>query len=1418
MTKISESMFYFQAQTQNTKVKLSHLVQKNGLLPVLVLFFVVLCSISTNVSAQFFDDFSDGNVTDWLGDVDKFEVLNESLHLNDIDFNPPAILYNPVATQGMTEWQFFVNLDFAPSGNNQAKIYLRSNASDLTGSLNGYYVQIGESGSNDGIDLFVQTGNSTNDIIDDTSGIAATTPAFWVRVTVDELGNWEVFYNPNGPDNWISQGTGFDDAHDFGNFIGVSCKYSSGNTDAFYFDDFLVNPVYEDTEEPQILSASTISATALQVTFSEPVTTETAEALSNYFVDNLGNPSMIQVESGNSSVILFFDNAFPTNENLSLTVSNISDANGNILNGSTDFAFIIASPRDIVINEIFPDFTPIIGLPEAEFVELFNRTAFEINLDGWTFADPKDTATFENVVIPANDYLILCKNSAVELWEPFGATVGLGSFPSLNNGEDTLYLRDPFDNLIDQVIYDDSWYGDAEKKDGGYTLELRDVDYPCGGSVAWIGSEDESGGTPGRVNSVLGVEADSVAPTFITAVTNDAQTVTLHFSESIDPVTNSFNYDVSPLLDIQEIIHEGSKIQLVLDELINVGDIYELSINGLQDCSGNAMENTTVEFGLTNGIQEGDIRINEVFVDANPIIALADAQFVELFNQTDLGVDLSGWTFADSGAEVELTNVVIPANAYVILCNRNDAALWEPFGLTAGIQSFPSMTQAGDTLSLTNATGNLMDQVIYTKDWYGDSDKADGGYSLELRDTDTPCTGSIAWIASTDESGGTPGRVNSVLGLAEDTSPPNFVTAIGTDATSITLYFSETMLPISDASNYTITPNLDIQEIVYEGSHINLLLNETIDANEIYEITVSGLQDCGNNPMTATSAMFGLSTTINSGDIVINEIFADPNPTVGLPTNQFIELFNQNSFGIDLTDWAIADLADTATLSNVAIPGNGYLILCKEGTANLWQPFGLTAAVKGFPTLNQSDEVLRLLEPTGNLMDLVDYTKDWYGDPVKAEGGYSLELRDPNFPCQGPNFWIASEDTTGGTPGRLNSVQGIIPDNTPPELIRAFPQDEGTIVLVFSEAIDPNTVIGGNYEISPDLSLQEVIGDNNRITLDLLGEMENNTVYEITVTDISDCIGNAIDTVNTAQVALGEVGRFGDVVVNEVLFNPLPNGSDYVELYNRSDKYIDLSEWFIGHEVADFPGIIADSVLITEEPYTLFPDQYVVLTANPQSVIETYGACHPMLLKNFIQVGLPGYSDQEGLVGLMRNNDQSNILENVLDIMLYRDYFHFELLDDVNGVALERLNPDGNSLSSANWHSAAATSCYGTPTYKNSQFYQSTPIGEGATIAINPNTLSPNGDSFNDLALIQYQFPEPGYSVNITIYDDNGRRVRRLVRNEVLGVNGEYKWDGSDDNGESAPIGIYIIYIEAFNLDGDVETFKEICVVAGESN
>jgi hypothetical protein len=613
-------------------------------------FFVALFFLLVGLTshAQFTDDFSDGDFTanpTWSGDDALFIVDAGQLRSNTGTLAVATTYYlsTPSTLATDAEWEFFINLKFGTSGANYVDVYLMADNADLSLANNGYFVRIGNTA--DEISLFKRVGGTNTMIIDGVDALvnSSTNNIFKIKVIRDLSDNWTLMHDKGVTGTYTTEGVITDSDVNTSTHFGIYITQSSAATPVnnHFFDDFVVQTIPVDTTPPSLVSATVISSTELDVLFDEPVDITSAETNANYSINGgIGNSILATLDGGNPALVhLTFGTAFSNGQNYIITATNVEDLVGNVQTSTTaNFTYFVPdvpSFKDVVINEIFADPSPVVGLPDAEFVELFNATTDKyFDLSGWKFFDPTSTATIPNgTILFPGQYLILCSTTNAPLFSAYPNVVGVSSFPSLNNSDDDITLSDNLDNVIDNVVYSDEWYGSTTKDDGGYTLELINPFVPCSDASNWTASNDASGGTPSAQNSVFDPTPDAAAP-FITSIeTIDSQLALVYVSEPIDISTlTTANLSVTSGISVDSFISNNTEnTQLLVSFLpsLDTGVVYTMTITNLSDCSGN-LATSSGDFVLPFEVKKGDLIINEVLF--NPFTGGAD--FVELYNNS----------------------------------------------------------------------------------------------------------------------------------------------------------------------------------------------------------------------------------------------------------------------------------------------------------------------------------------------------------------------------------------------------------------------------------------------------------------------------------------------------------------------------------------------------------------------------------------------------------------------------------------------------------------------------------------------------------------------------------------------------------------------------------------------------------------
>ncbi len=269
-----------------------------------------------------------------------------------------------------------------------------------------------------------------------------------------------------------------------------------------------------------------------------------------------------------------------------------------------------------------------------------------------------------------------------------------------------------------------------------------------------------------------------------------------------------------------------------------------------------------------------------------------------------------------------------------------------------------------------------------------------------------------------------------------------------------------------------------------------------------------------------------------------------------------------------------------------------------------------------------------------------------------------------------------------------------------------------------------------------------------------------------------------------------------EIVINEIMFEPDSNNSEFIEFYNKSDQFVEVANWLIEDEAKNESPISNTSLSIP-------PDSYFLVAAD-SSILLTYPE-----LNNFDKLIIINRD-------LSLNNSEDLIIlydafGETIDSVFYNSDWHNKNILTTSNKSLERINPEIRSSDKNNWSTSTA-SAGATPGEENSIFVKSE--DSESKVSINPNPFSPDGDGFEDFTIINYKLPQEISSIQIKVFDSQGRKVRSIAENNLWGNEGSIIFDGFNDDGQPLKIGIYILLIEVSDGSGYSESFKDIVVVA----
>ena len=536
------------------------------------------------------------------------------------------------------------------------------------------------------------------------------------------------------------------------------------------------------------------------------------------------------------------------------------------------------------------------------------------------------------------------------------------------------------------------------------------------------------------------------------------------------------------------------------------------------------------------------------------------------------------------------------------------------------------------------------------------------------------------------------------------------------------------------------------------------------------------------------------------GQVLISEIMFDPAGSDY--TREFVEIYNAGSQAVAINGWTLSDGKGTdliVSFDRTPILSSCSFAIILDGDYASGEPVyqslipdsvlilsiqGTTLGSNGLS--NSQAETVVLVNSEGHVVDSVQYT---VGNP----SGYSDE-----------RIWLVPDSVVfsdshnlNGTPGFQNSVSPKPRDlavhwrsQNQPILKPGEMVNLTVCVLNVGVSVFPETEILF-YETDLNLSQQaprlfqrEYIPELASVD-SMLSEIQYwpsaSGLFRVEAVLKAPKDQNILNNQDSLDICVRYPAH--SLVINELMIQPESSG-EWIELFNPGAMAVPLKGFFL----TDASGA---SALILEGEAVICPGDYVVLYQK--------------------EADLRGLSNEICLSDLPSLNNQADTITLFDPTGYVIDEVSYQTGSATSNVSLERRNPDWDSADLDCW--ASCVSFAGsTPGTQNSVFFESR--YEDVTLKIEPNPFSPDGDGFEDVAVVHYRLSDVCSRINLFVFDVVGRLVCHLRNGQSAPIHGQVLWDGCDDNGNPMNTGIYVVYLEDLEeKTGHVRTKKEVLVL-----
>jgi hypothetical protein len=758
----------------------------------LTLFAAIFCC--SCAFAQEVIDFENQRLDSWHSVPDgRWELTNQdpiqgnySLHHSlDNDKAGKDYIYLPyqemINWNDTVSWSFKVKHGYNPSSANNWAISLTEPDTNVVEPSSDWAIVVGvnQNGSDDILNVYAIKGSQTIKIISSQynwESSVGTTVGYIIVSRVPD-GMWSLWAG-NIEDSAIIVGQGSFIEPIKAACFGISYEYSSSQDRKLWVDDIHFDmKMIKDTFAPQIDTAFISGIKELTIVFNEPVfgTKQSVDFVKSSNINCFIDSSIIK----DNFIKVFLKDAIENNQHYCFTLSGIQDILNNTLQDTT-LCFYLYKPKafDVVISEIMADPSPSVGLPEFEYLELFNRSDTAINLENWRIQADSKMVKLPKVVLEKDSFLIATYKNANGAFDKYGEAVYcLPDVYFLNNSGANISLADSTGQLVSYCWYEDSWHTDAMKKEGGWSLEWIDKSDLCGGSYSWKSSKSKTGGTPGKKNNVEVTNVDDIKikPSKILVPNDSTLIVSFTWPVDVDVILDNSLFQIEPTtvhIVNTKFLPGFSSLELILSGHLDKGVTYTLGFSDkICDCNGKTIINTQLPFVLPLEADSNDLVINEVLFNPHS----GSTYFVEFYNRSNKTLDIGSLYFARFDT---LTNEVYNFCSisekgtflmpHKILAICKDTSLLSKFYKlyhTCVVMSnpdFPSLDNKQGRIAIINRQQQIIDQLNYNENWHLPFLSSKEGVSLERLSSEALTNDRNNWYSAAGTYGyATPGYANS---------------------------------------------------------------------------------------------------------------------------------------------------------------------------------------------------------------------------------------------------------------------------------------------------------------------------------------------------------------------------------------------------------------------------------------------------------------------------------------------------------------------------------------------------------------------------------------------------------------------------------------------------------------------------------